>query len=578
MVNSIIFSFYTKDKYYTKKAKELAESLDQLGLDYYLKAVEIPEGKEWPDICREKIGYIKEFYDANPTKKVFWIDVDCQLSYLPDLVKDFSADIIGFQRGFQVPLKIGYHYKKRFFEPCFVGFNRTEATEQFLQDACNMEQSFEGRATDDYFFEEAWRANSQFMSFQIIPSGFASIQGRKRKENMEPFFFFGSSGNVSKYVGSVIQHTTPWITDKCFELDIKKSAKGLVKKVLPNKVKYKVKMLLLKRKKLEDHIFKKKAFEYGKSGNNKSLVELIKSHGGYEYLTSKQLDIIKLANSFLYYKMNKNSKSTLPAIKLAWWHLPEPGNYGDWLSPYIINKITGGKIDFVNPQSKNIAGSHYFSIGSIGKFTKNNSIVLGTGISAKDAELNTNAKYLMVRGPYTRQRILELGGECPEVYGDPAVVLPKIYTPKISDENKNSEKLLLVRHFTNQDIKLNLPNNMDEISIFASHPKYIEKFIDTLHQYKGVVTSAMHCYITCQAYGIPCALVTFKGNTKSVHGDGMKYRDYLSGVDLEEHDPIEIPLNLSSYNFDEIISDKKIKTEIIDKVYEVMVKALKEDL
>ena len=122
MVNSIIFSFYTKDKYYTQKAKELAESLDQLGLDYYLKAVEIPEGKEWPDICREKIGYIKEFYDANPTKKVFWIDVDCQLSYLPDLVKDFSADIIGFQRGFQVPLKIGYHYKKRFFEPCFVGF------------------------------------------------------------------------------------------------------------------------------------------------------------------------------------------------------------------------------------------------------------------------------------------------------------------------------------------------------------------------------------------------------------------------------------------------------------------------
>ena len=97
---------------------------------------------------------------------------------------------------------------------------------------------------------------------------------------------------------------------------------------------------------------KKKAFEYGKSGNNKSLVELIESHGGYEYLTSKQLDIIKLANSFLYYKMNKNSKSTLPAIKLAWWHLPEPGNYGDWLSPYIINKITGGKIDFVKPEPR----------------------------------------------------------------------------------------------------------------------------------------------------------------------------------------------------------------------------------
>jgi len=184
----------------------------------------------------------------------------------------------------------------------------------------------------------------------------------------------------------------------------------------------------------------------------------------------------------------------------------------------------------------------------------------------------------MVRGPYTRNRILELGGKCPEIYGDPAIALPRVYTPNINEDEQANKKILLVRHFTNQALELNLPKHMDEISIFASHPKYIEKFIDTLHQYKAVVTSAMHCYITCQAYGIPCALVTFEDNRKSVHGDGIKYRDYLSGAGLGEHDPIEVPLNLSSYNFDKIISNNKIKTEVIDEVYDVMLKALNKDI
>lgn len=573
----VIFSFYTKDPFYSQKAKELAETLDTLGFDYYLKPVDIPDGKEWPDICREKIGYIKEFYDANPEKKVFWIDVDCQLSYLPEFVKNFSADIIGFQRGFQVPLKIGYHYKQRFWEPCFIGLNRTEATKKFIDDAYKAEQAFQERATDDYFFEESWRINSQYMSLQLIPSGYASIEGRERQVGTDPFFFFGSSGNVSKYVGSVVQHNTPWITSTCLELDFKKLFKRLIKKILPASVIYKLKILLLKGKKIDDHLFKKKAFSFAKRGDNEGLFRLIESQGGYEYLSTKQNKIVKLSNAFLYYMLDKNCNSTLPKIKLSWWHLPEPGNYGDWLSPYIIHKLTSRKIEFVNPQSKSISEPHYFSIGSIGKFSKPNSIVLGTGISAKDAGLNSNAKYLMVRGPYTRKRIIELGGKCPETYGDPAVILPKIYTPKVDDDEETNEKLLLVRHFTNKDLNLDLPKNMDELSIFASHPKDIEQFIDTLHHYKAVVTSAMHCYITCQAYGIPCALVKFEGNEKAVHGDGVKYRDYLSGVGLTEHDPIAIPLNLISYDFDDIISNDRIEQEIIDKVYETMNNGLNED-
>ncbi len=569
----IIFSFFTKDKYYTQKAEELSESLDALELEYYLKPVEIPEGKEWPDICRDKIGYIKEFYDANPTKKVFWIDVDCQLSDLPGAVRDFSADIIGFQRGFGQPLRMGYHYKSRFWEPSFIGFNRTPEAKKFLDTAFEVESQFEGRATDDYFFEEAWRMRSKTLNFQIIPSVYANIEYRKVDDDIEPFFHFGSSGNVPDYKDKVVQHKVPWIKKKkeCFNVDFK----SMIKSALPESVKVKLKKALLKKHLLEDKIFKERVFAYGKSGDAKALTNIIKSQGSYEYMSEKKLNMVKVAYAFIFYRNFKSKNSHKRPIKLAWWYLPEPGNYGDWLSPYIVNKLSGRAVELVNPQSKSVNDKHLFMVGSIGKFIHDNSIVLGTGISRKENDLNSQADYKMVRGPYTRESVLANGGSCPEIYGDPAIVLPRLYTSK-NKRSAASDRLLLVRHFMHLDIDLVLPETMDETSIFASHPKHIEAFIDILHDYSGVVTSAMHCFITCQAYGIPCALVTFDEKSAAVHGDGMKYRDYLAGAGLAEFDPISLPSDLVSYDFPGILSQEKISDQKIDEVLKVMKTALME--
>ena len=56
---------------------------------------------------------------------VFWIDVDCRITHLPDYVRDSTADLIGFQRSFRSPLQIGYHNRTRFWEPSFWGVNAT---------------------------------------------------------------------------------------------------------------------------------------------------------------------------------------------------------------------------------------------------------------------------------------------------------------------------------------------------------------------------------------------------------------------------------------------------------------------
>ena len=84
------------------------------------------------------------------------------------------------------------------------------------------------------------------------------------------------------------------------------------------------------------------------------------------------------------------------------------------------------------------------------------------------------------------------------------------------------------------------PENFDELSVQISHPEDIVTFIETLIQYDSVVTSAMHVLITCQSYGIPCALVVFKGFEEYVHGDGIKYIDYALGADVKVITPTAI--------------------------------------
>src|SRR5690606_8857665 len=79
--------------------------------------------------------------------------------------------------------------------------------------------------------------------------------------------------------------------------------------------------------------------------------------------------------------------------------------------------------------------THYATIGSILHHVTKDSIVWGSGIIDKQQPIE-KADFLAVRGPHTREFLLELGYECPEVYGDPALLLSKHYYPEIEKKYK----------------------------------------------------------------------------------------------------------------------------------------------
>jgi len=574
-LNVVVCSFYTADDYYRAHGERLAKNLEELGVKYVLREIEKKEGEDWADICRKKVPFLAEVCAENPDKKVFWMDVDCMILELPDYIFNTSADIVGFQRGYSSPLTIGYERRSRFWEPSFWGVNTSELARKMIAEAAELEKVSTIKATDDYFMEEAWKANCDNMTFQIIPSNAVVGMGTTSDSSRNAFFKFGASGNVADFKGKVEQHTA---NNSGLRKKALNFAKNLERK-LPPKASNRIRLLadtlgitgkltavtsnpeFQKRKKMSDDLqLAAQAGQVEKFSQMKTMFE-------EKYLlTQAEINSIIASKSFLYYA----SKPSSAAINLAWWAKPFPGNFGDWLSPLIVSHYTDKKVIFQSPVRLAMK-EHMIGLGSIGRFIKPNSVVVGTGISTDELTLAKGAKYVSVRGPVTARVVKESGGPAVESFGDPGVLISRIFPV---ERSKTNGRVALVRHFTHKPIPLTIDSNMDELDIFMSHPDEIKILVEALNAYDRVVTSAMHIFITCQSYGIPCALITFEGFEDSVHGNGIKYGDYAQGVGLDSINPQPVSLDFKRVDFENLTTDHKISQEKLDEVEAAIVKGL----
>ncbi|GGK67373.1 hypothetical protein GCM10011509_14630 [Ornithinimicrobium pekingense] len=580
----VVCSFYTDDDYYRGHADRLRAALDRLGLAHEMEEIHKPAGADWADMTRRKIGFLAEVCERNPDKKVFWIDVDCSLLSLPGYVADFTADIVGFQRGFSTPLSIGYANRTRFWEPCFFGIGTTPAARRFVEDARRAERDMSIKATDDYFFEESWRSNAERLSFQVLPS--AAVLSRANVESgVVPFFSFGSSGNVEEFKHKVVQHKSiggmvaprpPRLVRGPLRSALR-SAKR-VERALPDKVRRPARRIadqvgvthLLTRSGAVGQTRPSASAHRGRlvrqmiAASQRGEVETVGSTfarlEASGVLTTGERVAKAAADSFAHFA---GLAPELDPVALSWWARPFPGNFGDWLSPLVVSEVSGRGVRYVPPTAPTQT-PHLVSIGSIGRFIMPRSIVVGTGISSEDVELAARATYLSVRGPVTAQVLRDSGGPDVESFGDPGALLSRILPVERGETNG---RMLLVRHFKHANVPLVLPEGMDELAVQMSHPEHIRTFVEQLNAYDAVVTSAMHVMIACHSYGIPCALVSFEGLEAAVHGSGVKYGDYSRGAGLSTvHEPTVLGLDLRRYTFDDLLSVERIGEEKLDEI------------
>jgi hypothetical protein len=206
-------------------------------------------------------------------------------------------------------------------------------------------------------------------------------------------------------------------------------------------------------------------------------------------------------------------------LNVSWLTAPTPGNFGDILTPYILSKYNYN-VNFV--RWNNIEKANAICIGSIARLATKGIRVLGSGIISKNEIVDPEATWVWVRGPLTRDRVLELGGHCPAIYGDPALLLPRIFSGSI----EKKYKIGIVPHHIDYDF---IKERYPEYKVINLISADVEQVITEITECEQIISSSLHGIITANAYGIPASWI----RVNKLVGDDTKFYDYAASVNSE---------------------------------------------
>lgn len=220
---------------------------------------------------------------------------------------------------------------------------------------------------------------------------------------------------------------------------------------------------------------------------------------------------------------------------LVWWggedHQGLPWNWGDQLNPWLFSKISGvpfndiKKVWVGETETKDLP--RYYCIGSLlNHIYAPGAEIWGSGFEGSDRIPSTlPSKVYAVRGPLTRKSLINIGYDCPEVYGDPALLLPRYYTPNVKKEYKYG----IVQHFLHKGETAWISKYKDDptVNIIDIQKPSITDFIDEINKCEIILSSALHGIICGDAYGIPSYHVNFDLEGK---WNWFKFNDYYTSV------------------------------------------------
>ncbi len=570
-----LVSYYGGAAYYEEKAGELREKCDSLGVAHDIVRIETQEGESWSSICRRKISFYREMLEKHKSS-IMWVDVDT------DLLKNINGlavgdfDIALFMRNFKYLPQFNSSSLSRSFHPGYLLFKYTSTTIHFLDDAVKIERGTEGEFTDDFVLEEAFRTSSAMPRLLLLSPQDIAKPGDEKKP--EALFRHGDSGNVKEFKRKVLQHQPRALeseTQKTVlrELISKAARQGKKEQVIfllrhlvainPKDVESYAKLLNLLKKYGEEAQLKAELKRGSESDYLASQVLRFKLLRALEERKWKRADEIfqevlssgdeKLIAFFksrcFRYDLDRRAEAAgVPdedRVKLFWWEEPYPGNLGDIINPYIVEKLTG------KPPMYAPAGDGMCAIGSVIKFAREGTPVWGSGSPHSSDALHPQAHYHSVRGPHTRNLVLQNGGTCPEVYGDAAWILPLIYAPTVSKKFRTG----LILHFTHEESDLDVDPGIKLIPIKRVGYSEIEEFIDEMLSCERIVSTSLHGVIIANAYGIPACLATVSQADRQIHGDGVKFADYYASVGVN-NPPVPVDLsNLSKVNHESFNPD-----------------------
>lgn len=265
------------------------------------------------------------------------------------------------------------------------------------------------------------------------------------------------------------------------------------------------------------------------------------------------LNKIKLVAYHIYVYLFKYK-----SLHMYWFK--EKHNFGDHINIYIVSKLSGKSIQWIHP--KYSLKKNYLCIGSVLGIASSNTIVWGSGlIDGNIKKLKKPKQICAVRGPKTRQILNDHNIKCPEIYGDPALLLPRFYNPRI----EKKYKVGVILHYVDKSMAYYELFNNEDIKVIDIQQNQPMNFIDELLECELIISSSLHGLIVSDAYGVPSIWVKLSNN---ILGNDFKFYDYFESVKRLNEKPIEIT---SSTHIEDILKFKKnYKIDIdLDRLMEV---------
>jgi pyruvyltransferase len=212
-------------------------------------------------------------------------------------------------------------------------------------------------------------------------------------------------------------------------------------------------------------------------------------------------------------------------VPLIWW--TDTPNFGDLLSPWLVGRVARRRVRFAPSEYLS-----YVAIGSVVARARRDSTVWGSGSFGSERRsmfthsFRSTAEYRAVRGPLTRSRLLDVGIQCPPVYGDPALLVPMYFWPEVEQTH---EVGIVIRHSEHlwRDIA---PDGPVKVIDFGSED--VDAVIRDILSCRRIISSSLHGLVIADAYGIPNAWLGTDGRVGGSRPNGgeFKYLDYFASV------------------------------------------------
>lgn len=215
-------------------------------------------------------------------------------------------------------------------------------------------------------------------------------------------------------------------------------------------------------------------------------------------------------------------------------------NWGDDLNYYFIRLFTGRPVVFYHNfwLAKKLHLRNYLCIGTLldaVNYSNQNTVVWGSGVSGQERDFVFPKKILSVRGSHTRKFLFDRDISCPEIFGDPALLLPLFYQPKIKEKKY---KLGIIPHVVDQQhpVIFDMRKKHPEILIVdLAHYQQWTDVIDEICSCEMIASSSLHGLIVSDAYGVPNCWIELTGK---ISGGYFKFYDYASSVNRKLRGPI----------------------------------------